>query len=129
MNARIQSATIHPFEAGAARSEVPAVRRPCRDKLFVQLILCGSRPELVGRTWSCHAVATEAHALEFLCDQPLPTDAMVDLWVDFSARRGRFFLSGFIHSAAHTDNGRYRIRVLLDNDATTDIGDWIVHRT
>jgi hypothetical protein len=92
------------------------------------VILCGSRPELVGQTWSCRAVATERHALEFLSDRSLPADALVDLWVDLSERPGKFFLSGFVHAAAHTDDGRHRIRVLLEDGAATDIDDWIAHQ-
>jgi len=125
MNARIQSAAIHPFQVGGAPSEAPAARHPCRDKLFVQVILCSSRPDLVGRTWSCRAVATEHHALEFLCERPLPTDALVDLWVDLSERPGRFFLSGFVHGSAHTDEDRHRVRVLLEGGAATDIDAWV----
>lgn len=128
MNARIESAAIHPFRAGGIRSEAPAARRPCRDKLFVQVILCSSRPDLVGRTWSCRAVATEQHALEFLCERPLPADALVDLWVDLSERPGKFFLSGFVQGAAHTDDGRHRIRVLLEDGAATDIDEWVAHQ-
>lgn len=125
MNTRIQSAGIHPFQASATPGEPPAVRRPCQDKLFVQVILCGSRPDLVGRTWSCRAVTTEPQALEFLCARALPSDALVDLWVDLSERPGRFFLSGFVQSAALDEDGRHRIRVLLEEGAATDIDEWI----
>ena len=128
MNATIQSAAIHPFEPRGIGSEAPAARRPCRDRLFVQVILCGSRPDLIGRTWSCRAVATEHHALEFLCGGALPSDALVDLWVDLSERPGKFFLSGFVQSSAHADDGRHRIRVLLEDGAATDIDDWVAHQ-
>lgn len=96
----------------------------CREKLFVQVILCGSRPELVGRTWSCRTLDAAVESLTFQCDQELPEDALVDVWVDLASEPGKFFLSGRVERCAAQPRTGYRISVCLEDGAATDIDSW-----
>lgn len=112
---------------GAAESPRPSAgstRSVCRERLFVQVILCGSQPALVGRTWSCRTVAVSDHQIEFLCDHELPGDALIDLWVDLADRPGKFFLSGRVHGSQRVEDGRYAIDIELEDGAATDIAAW-----
>ncbi|HSG90815.1 MAG TPA: hypothetical protein VLA56_16480 [Pseudomonadales bacterium] len=132
MNASVQSATIYilggrarPRSGGEPRQLPDRAARPvCRERLFVQVILCGSAPELVGRTWSCSTVDVSDHRIEFLSDEGLAGDALVDLWVDLADRPGKIFLSGSVRSSVAGADGRHKITVDLDDGAATDIDQW-----
>jgi hypothetical protein len=114
-------AVAAPVPQGAERRREP--RFACREKLFVQVILCGSQPELVGRTFSARTVDVSASGISFCGAELLPPDALVDLWVDMSNRPGKFFLSGRVRWSR--ENGEATVvGVELDSGAATDIDAW-----
>lgn len=135
MNARVNTATIHVLDLARharhgthgrmATRVAPSRRRPvCRDQLFVQVILCESRPDLVGRTWSCRTATVDGQRIGFLSEQPLPADALVDLWLDLADRPGKIFLSGQVDDCREAEDTRHRIDIRLDDGAATDIDTW-----
>lgn len=114
-------AVAAPVPRGAERRREP--RFACREKLFVQVILCGSQPELVGRTFSARTVDVSASGISFRGAELLPPDALVDLWVDMSNRPGKFFLSGRVRWSRENDDATV-VGVELDSGAATDIDAW-----
>ena len=95
------------------------------EKLFVQVVLSDTRPELVGRTWSCRTVRVSAAYVEFVCDQAIPVGALVDLWVDLAACPGKFFLSGRVRWNRPSDGNRALIGIELEEGAATDFAAWV----
>ena len=128
MNALMESAKVLDFQAYLDRkthADAPRAERSlCREKLFVQVILCDETPELVGRTWSCRTVRANAGHVEFLCDKHLPEGALVDLWIDLAHRPGKFYLSGRVRWTRATEEERILIGVELEDGAATDFGAW-----
>jgi hypothetical protein len=124
-----QSNVLHFSEfatRGSRRGTSGPGERPvvCREKLFVQVILCGSRPDLVGRTWSCRTLETDAGHLVFQCAHALPEDALVDVWIDLASEPGKYFLSGRVRRCEADDRGEHRVDVELEDGAATDIEAW-----
>lgn len=99
-------------------------RDVCREKLFVQVILCDRAPDLVGRTFSCRTTRASGEYVEFLTERSLPIGALVDLWVDVAARPGKFFLSGRVRWTCPDDDGGARIGIELQDGAATDYDAW-----
>jgi|AACY02.2.fsa_nt_gi hypothetical protein len=99
-------------------------RGVCREKLFVQVILCDREPELVGRTFSCRTTRASGEYVEFVSDRSLPIGALVDLWVDVAARPGKFFLSGRVRWTRPDGEARALVGIELQDGAATDYGAW-----
>jgi hypothetical protein len=131
MTAQALASNVIPLFPGLAPTssagiEVDRRREPrfaCREKLFVQVILCGSEPALVGRTFSAYTADVSANGISFQCGQDLPPDALVDLWVDMSSRPGKFFLSGRVRWSRDAQ-GQCLVGVELDSGSATDIDSW-----
>ena len=111
------------FALGSPEAERQA-RAVCREKLFVQVILCEREPALVGRTWSCRTTRVSPDHVEFACDRPLPVGALVDLWVDVAAQPGKFFLSGRVRWTRPGEEGRTFVGIELQDGAATDFDAW-----
>ncbi len=100
------------------------------DRLFTQVVLSADEPDLVGTTLSCTAVNLSVGGIQFRTNEPVPTGALLDLWVDVSNRPGKFFLAGEVRWSRPTDetdtNGEQQwfIGVQLKSGAATDIVDW-----
>ena len=120
MEARGRGTGTHPLQIEGTFSELTAALGPGRDKLLIQVILCGSHPYLVGRSWSCCLVDTRRYAMEFVCERRLPADAMVELWLDRRELPARLRFYGFVLGAMHTEDGRHRVRVLHEDAAAID---------
>jgi Tfp pilus assembly protein PilZ len=99
------------------------------DRLFVQVVLSASDPELVGTTVSCTAINLSVGGIQFRTDTALPSGTLLDLWVDVRSRPGKFFLAGEVRWArpvpnAEDGDGEWVIGVQLKSGAATDILDW-----
>mgnify|MGYP001812954300 CR=1 FL=1 len=100
------------------------------DRLFTQVVLSADEPDLVGTTLSCTAVNLSVGGIQFRTNEPVPTGALLDLWVDVSNRPGKFFLAGEVRWSRPTgesnNNGEQQwfIGVQLKSGAATDIVDW-----
>ena len=139
MNARLDSAKVLHLQDYRPEAMLPptpladdvvptpghdAERELCREKLFVQVILCDAQPAVVGRTWSCRTVRVNADYVEFLCDDALPMGALVDLWIDLAARPGKFFLSGRVRWTRPGEDGKALVGIELEDGAATDYDSW-----
>lgn len=102
-------------------------RLQSNDRLFAQVVLCGERPELVGRTLSCRAINLSVGGIQFRTEQPVPPGTLLDLWVDVASRPGKFFLSGEVRwsrpTKGESDEDHF-IGVQLKSGAATDFLDW-----
>ncbi|MCC5885330.1 MAG: PilZ domain-containing protein [Gammaproteobacteria bacterium] len=96
----------------------------CRERLFVQVVLCAEHPELVGRTEAGSVVDVSASGIHFHCALPLPVGTLVDIWVDISSRPGKFFLSGKVRWSESSATGSQGIGVELEEGPATDINAW-----
>lgn len=96
----------------------------CRERLFVQVVLCPEQPALVGRTEAGRVVDVSARGIHFHCDLALPVDTLVDIWVDISSRPGKFFLSGKVRWSDEGVAGSRGIGVQLEEGPATDISAW-----
>ena len=100
------------------------------DRLFTQVVLSSQEPEMVGATLSCTAVNLSIGGIQFRTNSPVPSGALLDLWVDISSRPGKFFLAGEVRwsrpTGAINDRGEpeWFIGVQLKSGAATDIIDW-----
>ena len=100
------------------------------DRLFTQVVLSADEPDLVGTTLSCTAINLSVGGIQFRTNEPVPTGALLDLWVDVSNRPGKFFLAGEVRWSRPTgesnNNGEQQwfIGVQLKSGAATDIVDW-----
>ncbi len=100
------------------------------DRLFTQVVLSSQEPEMVGATLSCKAVNLSIGGIQFRTNSPVPSGALLDLWVDISTRPGKFFLAGEVRWSRPTgsvnDRGEpeWFIGVQLKSGAATDIIDW-----
>ncbi|MEZ5560514.1 MAG: PilZ domain-containing protein [Pseudomonadales bacterium] len=104
-------------------------RLDSEDRLFTQVVLSADDPDLVGTTLSCTAINLSVGGIQFRTDAPVPTGALLDLWVDISTRPGKFFLAGEVRWSrpATSDPSGERewfIGVQLKSGAATDIAAW-----
>jgi len=100
------------------------------DRLFVQVVLSASDPELVGTTVSCTAINLSVGGIQFRTEAALPAGTLLDLWVDIRSRPGKFFLAGEVrwsrpsNESDNEDDHDWLIGVQLKAGAATDILDW-----
>ena len=100
------------------------------DRLFTQVVLSSDEPQLVGPTLSCTAVNLSVGGIQFRTGAPVPSGALLDLWVDVSSRPGKFFLAGEVRWCRATGEkdargqDQWLIGVQLKSGAATDIVDW-----
>jgi Tfp pilus assembly protein PilZ len=98
------------------------------DRLFVQVVLSASEPDLVGTTVSCTAINLSAGGIQFRTSAALPAGTLLDLWVDVRSRPGKFFLAGEVRWSRplSRDDGQsdWVVGVQLKSGAATDILDW-----
>jgi len=98
------------------------------DRLFVQVVLSASEPDLVGTTVSCTAMNLSAGGIQFRTGAGLPPGTLLDLWVDIRSRPGKFFLAGEVRWSrpASREDGQseWIVGVQLKSGAATDILDW-----
>ena len=96
----------------------------CRERLFVQVVLCPEQPELVGRTEAGQVVDVSASGIQFFCALSLPVGTLVDIWVNISSRPGKFFLSGKVRWSDCSAAASHGIGVELEEGPATDINAW-----
>jgi len=96
----------------------------CRERLFVQVVLCPEQPTLVGRTEAGRVVDVSAAGIHFYCELALPVETLVDIWVDVSSRPGKFFLSGKVRWSDASTTASHGIGVQLEEGPATDISAW-----
>lgn len=105
------------------------------DRLFTQIVLAATEPDLVGTTLSCTAVNMSMGGIQFKTNQAVPIGTLLDLWVDVSSRPGKFFLAGEVRWSRPTsevdENGTelHFVGVQLKSGAATDIMDWRDYHT
>jgi Tfp pilus assembly protein PilZ len=134
----VDKPTNNVIQFSAARTKVQSKRSDKRihdrleseDRLFAQVVLSSDDPELVGTTLSCNAINLSSGGIQFRTTAPVPSGALLDLWVDVANRPGKFFLAGEVRwsrpSGYTTDAGEteWYIGVQLKSGAATDILDW-----
>lgn len=98
-------------------------RKSTTERLFLQVVECPADPELVGTTLSCRSVDVSCGGLRIESNSYIPEGCQLDLWVDNSARPGKFFLTSHVRWLRTVD-GQYEIGVALHNGSATDIEDW-----
>ena len=98
-------------------------RRGSNERLFLQVVQSEDQ-DLVGTTISCIALNVSAGGLMVTCDQRIPEGCFIDLWIDDSARPGKFFLSSEVRWASKNEAGEFQIGVALLDGAATDIEEW-----
>ncbi|MEX2489634.1 MAG: PilZ domain-containing protein [Pseudomonadales bacterium] len=98
-------------------------RKLTTERLFLQIVECPADPELVGTTLSCRTVDVSSGGLRIQSKDHIPEGCQLDLWVDNSARPGKFFLTSHVRWIRTVD-GQYEIGVALHNGSATDIEDW-----
>jgi hypothetical protein len=96
----------------------------CRERLFVQVVLCPEQPELVGRTEAGNAMDVSASGIHLHCDFALPVNTLVDIWVDISSRPGKFFLSGKVQWSKHDAAASHGTGVKFEDGPATDVNAW-----
>ncbi|MBD3649525.1 MAG: PilZ domain-containing protein [Pseudomonadales bacterium] len=97
-------------------------RRTSNERLFIQVV-DSSDHDLVGTTLSCHALDVSSGGLRVQADRFLPVGCHLDLWVDNSARPGKFFLTSDVRWI-RTLEDRFEFGVQLHEGAATDIQEW-----
>jgi PilZ domain len=98
-------------------------RRQSSERLFLQIVQSGE-PDLVGTTISSSALDASANGLKVASGQHIPTGSVIDLWVDDSAKPGKFFLSSKVCWVHRQTSGRFELGVQLLDGAATDIQAW-----
>ena len=98
-------------------------RRESNERLFLQIVQ-SMNPELVGVTLSCTALDVSPGGLRISCQQEIPAGCVIDLWVDDSARPGKFFLSSEVRWAREVQAGIFQVGVQLLQGAATDLDEW-----
>jgi len=97
-------------------------RRTANERLFIQIVDCPD-PDLIGNTLSCHTVDVSPSGLRIHSAEYIPENCQMDVWIDNSARPGKFFLTGSARWVRSVE-GEYQVGVALHDGATTDIDDW-----
>jgi Tfp pilus assembly protein PilZ len=131
---RMRGRAAKPAGAGSRPSRLREDKRmharlDSDDRLFVQVVLAATDPDLVGTTVSCTAMNLSVGGIQFRTGTSLPTGTLLDLWVDVRSRPGKFFLAGEVRWARpatgdELDDGEWVIGVQLKSGAATDILDW-----
>ena len=98
-------------------------RRGSNERLFLQVVQSDDK-DLIGTTISCIALNVSPGGLMVTCNQRIPEGCFIDLWVDDSARPGKFFLSSQVRWACEGEPGEFQIGVALLDGAATDIEEW-----
>jgi hypothetical protein len=98
-------------------------RRESNERLFLQVVQSDDQ-DIVGTTISCMALNVSPGGLMVACDQRIPEGCFIDLWVDDSARPGKFFLSSEVRWESENEPGEFQIGVALLDGAATDIEEW-----
>ena len=98
-------------------------RRGSNERLFLQVVQSDDQ-DMVGTTISCMALNMSPNGLMVACDQRIPEGCFIDLWVDDSARPGKFFLSSQVCWETENEPGEFQIGVALLDGAATDIEEW-----
>jgi hypothetical protein len=98
-------------------------RRGSNERLFLQVVKSEDQ-DMVGTTISCIALNVSPGGLMVACDQRIPEGCFIDLWVDDSARPGKFFLSSEVRWEVESEPGEFQIGVELLEGAATDIEEW-----
>ncbi len=118
---------LRPVVEGRSRPIADRCQEPrfiCRERLFVQVVLCPEHPELVGRTQAGLVVDVWASGIRYYCARPLPVGTLVDIWVEISSRPGKFFLSGKVRWSDANATDSHGIGIELEEGPATDIKDW-----
>ncbi|MFT4633869.1 MAG: hypothetical protein ACJARY_002936 [Candidatus Azotimanducaceae bacterium] len=98
-------------------------RRTSVERLFIQIVDC-TNAEKIGTTVSCHSTESSARGLRICADEHIPAGSRIDLWVNISARPGKFFLSADVRWSSQPENGLYQFGVELINGPATDTAAW-----
>ena len=93
------------------------------ERAFIQVVAC-EIPEMVGTTVSCATVNVSANGLRFAVDSDIPTGSKIDIWVDISSGRGKYFLSSDVRWCKERADGRYELGVELFGGTVTDFKEW-----
>lgn len=99
------------------------LRRESGDRLFLQIVESEDQ-DLVGTTLSSNALDASASGLKVACEQHIPVGCVIDLWVDDSAKPGKFFLSSEVRWIREHQSGGFTLGVELLDNASTDIERW-----
>ena len=103
-------------------------RHDSSERLFLQVVQ-STNPDLVGITLSCTTLDISRGGLKISCDQEMPVGCVIDLWVDDSARPGKFFLSSEVRWTREKQAGDFHVGVKLLEGAATDIEEWRVRQS
>ncbi len=118
---RRESAPVYKAQEHEHRSEF---RRESNDRMFVQVVKSVDE-SLVGTTIACRALDVSAKGLKIASKELIPMGCTLDLWVDDSARPGKFFLSSEVRWVSQSENDDdYHVGVELVNGTATDILVW-----
>jgi len=98
-------------------------RRVSVERVFIQIVDCADA-EKIGTTVSCHSTESSAGGLRVCSDVHIPAGSRIDLWVNISARPGKFFLSADVRWSSQPDNGLYQLGVKLTDGTATDTDAW-----
>jgi hypothetical protein len=98
-------------------------RRAAVERLFIQIVDCDDADK-IGTTISCHSTESSASGLRICSDESIPRGSRIDMWVNISARPGKFFLSADVRWCSQPDNGMYHVGVELIDGSATDTDAW-----
>ena len=98
------------------------IRRASTDRLFMQVVRCEDE-DLLGTTLSCTAADVSQHGVKIISREWIPVGCQLDLWIDDSARPGKFFLSGEVRWTSGCE-GEFLLGIELNDGAATDINEW-----
>ena len=118
-----RDATTFNRRANCEHEQRKEFRRESSERLFLQVVQADDQ-DMVGTTISCMALNVSPGGLMVACDQRIPPGCFIDLWVDDSARPGKFFLSSEVRWETENEPGEYQIGVALLDGAATDIEEW-----
>ena len=124
--ARQRRTTLRMAQALAAYPDEKrnVLRKPSDARLFVQVVLSGSNPDLVGTTLSCAAVDLSTRGVHFRTSDHIPVGTLIDLWVDIDNQPGKFFLTGEVCWSEATDGDSFAIGCELKEGLATDYDEW-----
>lgn len=121
------SRALRPNRVDASNTEKRHYRRTkSGDRLFIQVVSCNKRPDLIGTTLSCQAIDVSAGGIRIDCSDRIPVGSKLDLWVDIGSRPGKFFLSSNVRWVEEKRGLQpsFELGVELQDGAATDIQEW-----